>query len=130
MPEMSPHTGATLAQRFGAGTESLLRELRHAARSLARVPGVALVSLLALALGIGLTTMMFSIVYGALLRGLPFPDGDQIVAIQRTNSSRGSKGQPLRVHDYAEFRAQQHAFTDLAAFTSVDITLSGDDKAV
>ena len=63
-----------------------LREIRLSFRSLARQPGLALLAVLALGLGIGFTAIMFSIVHGALYRGLPFPDGDRIYAVLATGS--------------------------------------------
>ena len=61
--------------------ESLLRDLRLAIRSLARNPGFTAVSVLTLALGIGATTTVFSVVYGVLFRPLPFPGADRLVQI-------------------------------------------------
>ena len=59
---------------------SILRDLQLGLRTLIKSPALTAVSIIALTLGIGLTTMMFSIVYGALRKGLPFEDGDRIVA--------------------------------------------------
>jgi hypothetical protein len=53
--------------------ETLWNDIRHAARLLHKTPAVSIVAILALSVGIGLTTAMFSIVYGAMLRGLPSP---------------------------------------------------------
>jgi ABC-type lipoprotein release transport system permease subunit len=61
--------------------ESLARDLRSAIRSLARNPGFTAVSVLTLALGIGATTAVFSVVYGVLFRPLPFPGADRLVQI-------------------------------------------------
>src|SRR5688572_28732582 len=61
--------------------ESLLRDLRIACRGLSRSPGFAAVAVLTLALGIGATTAVFSVVYGVLLRPLPFPGADRFVEI-------------------------------------------------
>ena len=70
--------------------QALLRDVRYGIRALRKSPGVALVATLALTLGIGLTTTMFSIVYGAIMKGLPFPGGDRIVEIYRNNPSANS----------------------------------------
>ena len=104
---------------------ALLRDLRHAWRSLRHRPALTLVAILALTLGIGLTTMMLTIVYGALLRGLPFPDGDRIMIVQRTDPARGIDGEPLPLQDYADLRAQQHSFTALGAFAPGAMFVSG-----
>src|SRR6476620_3915414 len=109
--------------------QSLLRDVRYALRSLAKSPGLTLVATLALTLGIGLTTTMFSIVYGALMKGLPYPDGDRIMILQRANPARDIRQTALPIQDYYDFKSQQHSFTDLAAFTSGSIYVSGEEKA-
>ena len=57
--------------------QALLRDIRYGLRSLG--PGLVTVATVALTFGIGLTTTMFSITYGALIKGLPFSEGDRIV---------------------------------------------------
>ena len=76
--------------------QSLLRDVRYGLRSLLKAPGLTAVAVLALTLGIGLTTTMFSIVYGALLRGLPYPDGERIVVVSRSNPTRGIRQSGVR----------------------------------
>ena len=61
--------------------ESLLTDLRHTLRSLARSPGFAMAAVLTLAVAIGATTAIFSVVDGVLLRPLPFPDADRLVRV-------------------------------------------------
>jgi predicted permease len=84
---------------------------------------------LALTLGIGLTTTMFSIVYGALLRGLPYADGERIVVVSRSNPTRGIRQSGISILDYGDYKAQQRSFAELAATTSGTIFVSGDEKA-
>ena len=109
--------------------QDLLRDVRYGVRALLKSPGLAIVATLALTLGIGLTTTMFSIVYGALMKGLPYPDGDRIVLVQRANPVRGIQRQSLPIQDFADYKAQQHVLTDLGAFTSGTIYVSGEEKA-
>ncbi|HUF25514.1 MAG TPA: ABC transporter permease [Gemmatimonadaceae bacterium] len=106
----------------------LLQDLRHSARSLAKSPGLALVAVLALSLGIGLTTMMFSIVHGALLRGLPFPDGNRIMVLDRTNPSRNIEGMSVTIHELHDWREQQRSFGALAGFYTGTVNVSGLDR--
>ena len=109
--------------------QSLLRDVRYGVRSLLKSPGVAIVATLALTLGIGLTTTMFSIVYGAMMKGLPYPDGDRVVTVTRANSVRGIQNSSIPLQDYFDFKKEQHTLNDLAATTSGTIFVSGDEKA-
>lgn len=106
-----------------------LRDLQLGLRTLRKSPGLTLVSVIALTLGIGLTTMMFSIVYGALLKGLPFADGDRIATISRTNPALEIRKQPIPLQDYPDVAAQQRSFAQLGAYTSGTMNVSGAEKA-
>jgi hypothetical protein len=64
----------------------------HGVRRLGRDPGHSTLAVLTLALGIGLTAAMFAIVEGTFLRGLPFPDGERIVRIERLASGADATG--------------------------------------
>src|SRR5439155_1351444 len=65
--------------------DTVLQDVRYAVRTLARMRGVAAVAILTLALGIGATTTMFSVVYGALLRPVPFAEPDRLVILFTTS---------------------------------------------
>ena len=93
----------------------LLREFRLAARAMLRSPGLTAVAVVALALGIGLTTTMFSIVNGVVLQGLPFEESDRILHVERTRAVQG-EGVEVPIHDYLDWRRDQHSFEDLGAF--------------
>ncbi len=108
--------------------ESLLKDLRFGARSLAKMPGLALVSVLALTFGIGLTTMMFSIVYGALYKGLPFPESHQLVHLERNNPSRDIESMEVPIHDLHDWRARQRSFAGLAGFYTGTVNVAGADR--
>ena len=75
--------------------ESLIRDIRFALRSLRRNPLFAIVAVVTLALGIGATTTVFSVVYGVLFRPLPFPAADRLVQIVQTIEPRAG-GAPFR----------------------------------
>ena len=109
--------------------QALLRDVRYGMRTLVKSPALTVIATLALTLGIGLTTTMFSIVYGALMKGLPYPDGDRILVITRSNPARGIERQGLPIQDYFDYKAQQRSFVDLGATTSGTIYVSGDEKA-
>jgi len=93
-----------------------MQDLRFALRMLVKSPWVSAVAVGALGLGIGVTATMFSIVYGAMMRGLPFEDGDRIVALGLNNPSRDIDRQQVPIHDYVDWKEQQTSLESLAAF--------------
>src|SRR3982751_389665 len=97
---------------------AIVRDLRYAFRSLRNSPALTLVAALALTLGIGLTTTVFSIVYAALMRGLPYPGGDRVAFVREANPGRDSRNQSLSIHDFTDFRGEQRSFSSLAAYYS------------
>lgn len=103
---------------------SIVNDLRYGLRMVRKQPGSSLTAITALALGIGLTAMMFSIVYGAILRGLPFEKPHQIVRATSTELAKGRDNIGVRMHDFEEWRSQQHSFTDLAASNTGSVNLS------
>jgi putative ABC transport system permease protein len=107
---------------------SILRDLRYGARSLRKSPGLIVVATIALGVGIGLTATMWSIIYGAMIKGLPFEDPQSIVAVWRTNPERGNDRLGVTVHDYADYVAQQKSFSKLGASTCGTFNVSGTDK--
>jgi putative ABC transport system permease protein len=108
--------------------DTLLKDVRFGARMLVRNPGTSAISVLALALGIGLTTMMFSIIWGAVLRGLPFERQEELVSVMRTNLSENVERMGVSVHDFEDWREQQRSFTDMAGFFTGTLNVSGIDR--
>jgi putative ABC transport system permease protein len=107
---------------------SLLKDLRYGARKLVHNPGFATVTVVTLALGIGLTTTMFSIVYGALMRGLPFEQSERVVSLRHANPVRDFDELPVSAHDLVDYRAQARSFEALAAFSNGTVNVSGSEK--
>lgn len=97
--------------------EKILKDLRYGGRMLRKNPGIAAISVLAFTLGIGLTTTMFSIVYGALYRGLPFEEPEELLHIGRNNLPQDLDDVDMTIHDFADYREQQTAFEGVAAFS-------------
>ncbi len=103
----------------------ILKDIRFGIRMLRKHPGLTVISVIALTLGIGLTTTMFSIVNGALLKGLPFEDAHEIMHLEENNLAEDIQSMGVPLPDYLDWRAQQTAFEDLAAFFSGTANVSG-----
>ncbi|HEX5724340.1 MAG TPA: ABC transporter permease [Longimicrobiaceae bacterium] len=108
---------------------SLLKDLRYGARKFSRNPGFTAVSVLTMALGIGLTTMMFSIVNGAILKGLPFAESGRLMHLERNNLSQDITSMEVTLHDFPEWRQQQRSFEDIAGFYTGTVNVSGTERA-
>lgn len=108
--------------------DGLARDLRFGLRMLAKTPGHTLAAVLALALGIGLSTAMFSIVYGAIIRGLPFEESERLLHVENNNPSRKQRSLEIFLPDFLAMRERQKSFEDLAAFGVGTVNLSGDER--
>lgn len=107
-----------------------LRDVRFACRLLLRQPGFSGVAILTLALGIAATTAVFSVVYGVLLRPLPYRDPDRLVMLLYGHQGRVSPWlSPANFHDYID---QADVFTGAAAVAPItaNLTGSGDPERV
>jgi putative ABC transport system permease protein len=105
--------------------ESLLQDIRYALRSLRRAPAFSLAAVLTLALGIGATTAIFSVVETVALRPMPYPDADRIVYVWETrDGNRMSATAP----DFADFRSGATTLSELAARTSASYTLTASGE--
>ena len=104
---------------------SFWQDLRYGFRTLARNPGFACVSVLALALGIGANSAIFTVVNSVLLRPLRFEKPDQLVMVRERNLKAGFPQFSISPGNYAGFRDQNHSFAELAAFAGQGLNLSG-----
>jgi putative ABC transport system permease protein len=93
------------------------REIRFALRSLRRQPGFALVAILTLSLGIGANTAIFTVVDGVLLRSLPYPDSERIVALWETGP-KGGKAHVSKLN-FLDWKSQSRSFSSMAAYSGV-----------
>ena len=101
----------------------LYQDLRYALRQLRKTPGFTAVTVITLALGIGATTAIFSVVYGVLLRPLPYTDPSRIMAVFEVNT----KGTWSRLADpnFDDFRHQNHSFRVIAKYSENIASVSG-----
>jgi len=110
-------------ERVGNWLHSVLSDCRYSIRQLRKNPGFTSVAIVTLALGIGVTTAIFSVVYGVLLRPLPYPHPNRIMAVFEVTS----KGQPSRVADsnFDDFRDQSRSFQAIAKYNENIASVSG-----
>ena len=99
-----------------------MTDLRYAIRMLIKSPAFSIIAIVALALGIGANTAIFSVVEAVLLRPLPYPDSEKLVLLRERMQlfESGSVAYP----NYLDWRAMQRSFTDLALYRSESMNLS------
>jgi putative ABC transport system permease protein len=100
---------------------NLLRDLRFGLRLLRKNPGFAAVAVLALALGIGANTAIFSVVYSTLLEAMPYPQPNKIVMVwSKINGGRNG----VSAGDYLDWKQQSNAFQELSAWSGENFNIS------
>jgi putative ABC transport system permease protein len=104
---------------------TLIQDLKYGLRMLAKDPGFTAVAVLTLALGIGANTAIFSVVNGVLLRALPYKDAGRLVFVAATNRSENINSGVTSYPDFADWRAQNHVFSGLAAYRAQSYDLIG-----
>src|SRR5918993_3001721 len=97
---------------------SFLHDIAYAARTFYKKPAFAVTAILTLALGIGASAAIFSVVNAVLLRPLPYDQPDRLVHIAHDLKARNVEDFPWAPADFHDLRAQQTAFTEVAGLTT------------
>src|SRR5207247_664581 len=97
----------------------LMQDLRYGLRTLRKNPAFTVVAVLALALGIGANTAMFSVTYGILWRPLPYPDADRVAAVYLRYSPRDFVFGTMCMRDYLIWKENNRAFEEPSLFRSL-----------
>lgn len=105
----------------------LFADIRYAVRSFGRTPGLTAVVVLTLALGIGMTTAIFSVVDGVLLKPLPYPAADRLVMVGESSSRFPGLG-PVNPLDFFDWRERNTVFSHLSAVDSYTFDLVDGDE--
>lgn len=105
---------------------TLLQDLRYALRTLRHAPGFATIAIATLALGIGATTAILSLVNATLLRDLPYPEADRIVRVHQTVAGRRTTVSPP---DFTDWRKEADAFSGMASYVGFSFALTGVGEA-
>ncbi len=106
----------------------LFQDLRYGLRSLLRTPGASVFAIIALALGIGANSAVFSIVNAVLIRPLPYPNSERLVAVWEDKINQGAVIRAwLSPADYRDFRESNQVFDQMGAFRAQSSVLAGHD---
>src|ERR1700704_5659028 len=108
--------------------ETLLRDIRYGVRSLLKRPGFTAIAVIILALGIGATTTIFSVVDALLLRALPYPDAGQLVILREV----GAQGNQMALTgpDFEDIKTSSQSFSTLAiSSVSFPLVVTGGNEA-
>jgi len=108
------------------------QDLRFSLRQVRKSPGFAITTVLTLALGIGATSAMFSLVNAVVLRPLDFPESDRLVWLAQADHEPGvppGATEALSYPDFFDWRQQNHSFTGLASYRNDSLTLTGHGPA-
>ncbi|HWY68732.1 MAG TPA: ABC transporter permease [Terriglobales bacterium] len=115
--------------RTGAWLESLLQDLRFGWRMVMHNPGFSALVVLTLALGIGANTAIFSVVYGVLLRPLPYADGSKLVVLKQQASKARLDSVPFSPKEVFDYRDYNHTLQSVVEYHSMSFLLLGKENA-
>jgi putative ABC transport system permease protein len=108
--------------------DALLSDVRYALRSLRSRPGFVLVAVLTLALGIGATTTIFSVVDHLMLRDLPFPEADRVVTLWQTNAREHIAREDVAPGNFLDWKERAASFVAMGAAEPYSFDLTGGDR--
>jgi len=108
---------------------TLWQDMRFGARMLLKNPMVTLIAVIALTLGIGANTAIFSVVHGVLLRTLPYADSEQLVIVwENRQSGKGNPQNVINLGNFFDWKDQNKSFSDMAAFFDLNRNLTSDGE--
>ena len=112
--------------------EQILQDIRYACRTLRKSPGFSLVAIITLALGVGANTAMFSVINAVLLRPLPFPHPERLVAVTETDlrSATSIRSTSVSWPNFFDWRSRAHGVESLSAYRDADFTLTSGTRSL
>ncbi|HEV2829866.1 MAG TPA: ABC transporter permease [Pyrinomonadaceae bacterium] len=109
--------------------KNLWQDLRYGARMMWKTPAVTLVAIIALTLGIGANTALFSVVNAVLLRSLPYTDGERLAIVwENRKSGTGNPQNVINLGNFYDWKDQNTVFVDMAAFFDRNVNLTNDGE--
>ena len=107
---------------------TLFADIRFGARMLLKSPTMTIIALLALTLGIGANTAIFSVVNAVLLRSFPYADADRIVLVWEKKQGARTDQNVINLSNFLDWKEQNQVFTDMAVFFDRSLNLTGDGE--
>ena len=108
--------------------EGVWQDLLYALRSLRKAPGFTAIAIVTLALGSGATTAIFSVVYGVLLKPLPFSDPERLVGVWTGTTLAGGQQPPMSASLYFTYRDDNRVFEDIGLWDDVSYSVTGSGE--
>ncbi|MFL6336070.1 MAG: ABC transporter permease, partial [Pyrinomonadaceae bacterium] len=116
------------AEGGGGLFESVWRDMRYGVRVLRRSPGFTLAAVVTLALGIGANTAIFSVIYGVLLRPLPYREGDRLVVVRQQARLNNINSLGFSPQEFFDYRDQNKTMESMVEHHSMNFILYGRDE--
>src|ERR1043165_1112285 len=108
---------------------SVIQDLKYGLRMLWKSPSVTIVAVIALTLGIGANTAIFSVVHAVLLRSLPYAEGDRLAIVwEHRHRGKDNPQNVINLGNFSDWKQQNTVFSDMAAFFDLNANLIGDGE--
>ena len=107
--------------------DSFLKDIRYGVRSLMKRPTLTIIAVITLAIGIGANSAIFSVVNALLIKPLPFPELERVVAVWETQPSRGVLRNEASMANYLDWRSQNQTFEQMGLYRWWSASLTGID---
>src|SRR5262249_18269558 len=120
-----PHGARRFERPLLQAAVMLFHDLRLALRVFRRQPAFAAMAVLALGLGLGLTATMWRIVYGGILRGLPYEEASRVMHVSRVRPAQPNNQMDVPINDFDAWRREQHSFDQFGAGYSGTVNVAG-----
>jgi len=113
-------------ERIGNWLHSVISDCRYGIRQLRRSPGFAADTVFTLALGVGATTVMFSVVYNLLFNPFPYREADRLMLVSIHNAQKGGPGavRDFSIPDFIEYQQHNRVFEDMVGYDNLDVLYS------
>ena len=109
--------------------ETLFQDIRYAVRMMINRPSFPILAVIALALGIGATTAIFSVINSVLFKPLPYQEQDRLVRVWEKRMALGRIRNVVSAPDFFDWQAQNNVFEDMAAYMGTEVTIGGGDTS-